>query len=153
MSNDLPSLAEAKRQAKWLREQTGSEGAGIGHSRALELVAKSYGYRDWNTFHAVIRDRPPKGFVPGERVRGYYLGQPFAATVIDVEVRAPGWYRLSLEADQAIDVVAFDSFSNFRKRISGTVGPEGKSRERTSDGRPHLEVDVGNVAVDCAATD
>ena len=142
MSLHLPTIPEVKAQAGRLRDRLAAEGTEITHGRALELVAHQLGYRDWNTLHAAIGNRPPEGFVPGGRVRGRYLSQPFEATVRAVEALRPGWFRLALDLDTAVDVVTFDSFSNFRKRITGTVGPTGLSRERTSDGRPHLELDI-----------
>lgn len=142
MSDDLPTLIEAKMQAKRLRERLATEGERIGHGRALELVARQHGFRDWNTFHATIGNRPPEGFTPGGRVRGRYLSRSFEATVLDARMLRPGWFRLVLDLDEAVDVVSFESFSNYRKRIRGTVGPAGTSRERTSDGRPHLEIDI-----------
>ncbi|MFC2966828.1 glyoxalase superfamily protein [Acidimangrovimonas pyrenivorans] len=142
MSARLPTVAEAKAQAKRLRAQLQAEGQEIGHSKALELVARQHGYRDWNTFHAALGNAPPEDWTPGGRVIGRYLGQPFIATVVAVKMTGAGWFRLELELDEAVDVVTFDSFSNFRKRIQGTVGPSGTSRERTSDGRPHLEIEI-----------
>lgn len=142
MNANLPTLAEAKAQARRLREGLAAEGRQISHSRSLELVASQHGYRDWNTFHAALGNRPPDGFVPGGRVTGHYLSQPFAATVLSVEMPRSGWFRLVLDLDEAVDVVTFDSFSNFRKRISGVVGPAGTSREKTSDGVPHLRIDI-----------
>ena len=142
MSDTLPTLSEAKEQAKALRADLASRGEPIGHARCLELVAHRHGFRDWNSFHAAIRDRTPAAFIPGGRVQGRYLSQPFTATVLSVEMLRPGWFRLALDLDEAVDVVRFDSFSNLRKRVTGTVGPAGVSRERTSDGRPHLEIDI-----------
>lgn len=140
--NALPTLAAAKSQAKRLRERLATEGVTLGHGQALELVAHQHGFRDWNVFHAAIGNRPPEGFVPGGRVSGRYLNQAFGATVLAVEMLRPGWFRLELEFDQPVDVVTFDSFSNFRNRVHGTVGPTGISRERTSAGVPHLEIDI-----------
>ncbi len=142
MSANLPTLAEAKAQAKRLRSKLAEDGTEIGHARSLELLAHQLGFRDWNTLHAAIGNRPPEGFTVGGRVEGRYLGQPFAATVVGIEALSPGWFRLELDLDEAVDVVTFDSFSNFRKRIRGVVGPSGLSKERTSDGRPHLELDI-----------
>lgn len=142
MTRQLPTITEAKQQARRLREDLAARGTEVGHAQALEMVAHQLGFRDWNTCHAAIGNRPPDGFTPGGRVRGRYLGQGFEATVIGVEMPRPGWYRLELDLDEAVDVVTFDSFSNFRKRIRGTVGPSGVSRERTSDGAPHLELDI-----------
>ncbi|MGB8621388.1 MAG: glyoxalase superfamily protein [Paracoccaceae bacterium] len=142
MTSQLPTIAEAKAQARRLRERLNAEGSEISHGKSLELVAHQHGFRDWNTFHAAIGNRPPAGFTPGGRVRGHYLSQPFEATVLSVEMPRPGWFRLELDLDTPVDVVTFDSFSNFRKRIRGTVGPSGVSRERTADGRPHLEIEI-----------
>ena len=49
-------------------------------------------------------------------------------------------YTLTLDLEEAVDVVRFDSFSNFRKRVTGMVDAGGVSSERTSDGRPHLQL-------------
>lgn len=146
----LPTVAEAKAQAARLRAgfQAGSQASlqtermEISHSQSLELIARQYGYRDWNAFFAAIGNRPPEGWVPGGRVCGRYLSQPFEAQVIAVEMLRPGWFRLTLDLDEAVDVVTFASFSNFRKRIRGAVGPAGTTREKTSDGRPHLELEM-----------
>lgn len=142
MSGRRPSLADAKAQAKRLRAGLLDGGADVTHGQALELVARQHGFRDWNTLHAAIGNRPPVAFSCGDRVRGHYLSQPFTATVKAVEEVQPGWFRLDLDLDAAVDVVTFDSFSNHRKRIKGTVGPSGRSRTRTSDGRPHLIIDL-----------
>lgn len=142
MSQSLPSIMQAKQEAKRLRGQLASQGTEISHTNALELIAKQYGFRDWNTFHAAIGDRPPENWKPGGRVRGTYMAQPFEATVMTVTMVTSGWYRLMLNLDEAVDVVTFDSFSNFRKRVQGTVGPAGETRERTSNGVPHLKLDI-----------
>lgn len=138
----LPTLAAAKSQAKRLRGRLASDGMTVSHSEALELVAHQHGFRDWNAFHAAIGDRPPDAFVPGGRVQGRYLGQDFEATILAVDMLRPGWFKLELDLDIAVDVVRFDSFSNFRKRIRGTVGPSGTSRERMGTGAPQLEIDL-----------
>lgn len=141
MTRTLPSLPEAKAKAKTLRADLTKQGTEINHANALEMVAHQHGFADWNTFHAAIGNRPPDGWTVGGRVQGQYLSQPFEATVKAVEILRPGWFRLVLDLDEAVDVVTFDSFSNFRKRISASVGPEGTSRERTSNGVPHLQMD------------
>ncbi len=142
MSYDLPTLAKAKGKARELRAQLHDEGHEIGHSQSLELIAIHYGYRDWNTLYAAIKIDAPNAWVLGQRVRGHYLSQPFTAKIIAVTSLQPGWYRLTLDLDEAVDVVTFDSFSNFRQRITKTVGPAGTTREKTSNGRPHLELEL-----------
>lgn len=142
MSAQLPTIAAAKAQARRLRERLNAEGTAIGHSQSLELVAHQLGFRDWNALHAAIGNRPSAPYAPGGRVRGHYLSQPFEGTVMAVAQIRAGWYQLELELDAPVDVVTFEGFSNFRKRIRGIVGPSGSSPERTSDGRPHLEIEM-----------
>lgn len=143
-STPLPSLDGLKDQAKRLRARFAAEDQPISHSRALELVAAQYGFRDWNTLHAAIGNRPP--FDPwqlGSRVRGHYLGQPFDAKVLGVQALTAqtGHYRLTLHFDEPVDVVTFESFSAFRQRVNCTVDETGRTASKTSDGRPHLELE------------
>ena len=51
-----------------------------------------------------------------------------------------GRYRASIQFDTPVDVVAFDSFSAFRRRVTVTVDATGATTEKTSDGRPHLQL-------------
>lgn len=142
MNGSLPSIAAAKDQAKRLRAKLKSDGTTISHSEALELIAHQHGCRDWNTLHATIGDLNPVTWSVGDRVRGRYLSQPFEAVILAVGRVRPDWFRLTLELDQAVDVVSFDSFSALRKRVTGVIGPAGSSREKTSNGRPQLELDI-----------
>ena len=141
MTRDLPTLVDAKAQAKRLRKDLAAEGVQITHAQALEKIAHRHGFRDWNAMHAAVRDISPESWSVGRRVTGTYLSQPFEATVMSAEQIRPGWFRLALNLDKAVDVVQFDSFSNLRKQIRIVVGPNGQSRERTSDGAPHMVLD------------
>ncbi len=136
----LPSLPSAKAQAKKLRLTLAAAGTQIGHASALEQVAQHYGFRDWNAMSAAIAQRNHTPWTVGEPVKGRYLSKTFHGVVRSIEPRAPDWYHLEIELDDAIDVVSFDGFSNHRTRVRGTVGPKGFSRECTSDGTPHLEI-------------
>ncbi|WP_394687940.1 glyoxalase superfamily protein [Hoeflea sp.] len=139
----LPTLGVLKDQARRLRSRLEANGEAISHSRALELIAAQFGFNDWNTLHAAAGNRAgPERLTPGARVTGAYLGQPFSARIVGVQAltSAPGSFRVSLDLDEAVDVVTFDSFSSFRKRVNGVIGKEGVSRERTSNGRPQLEL-------------
>lgn len=140
MALNLPTLADAKAQAKRLRQDLSADQ--ITHSRALELVAHQYGFNDWNTFHAALGNAKRPDYAPGSRVSGSYLGQAFKGAVVSATLVKTGWYRLVLDLDEAVDVVQFDSFSNMRRRIRGMIGPNGHSPDKTSDGTPHLVVDL-----------
>ncbi|SMX36812.1 glyoxalase superfamily protein [Octadecabacter ascidiaceicola] len=143
MTEQYPTVAQAKDLAKKLRLAKGSNGTAIGHAQSLEQVAHQHGFRDWNTMLAAIGNGAPKGWSVGEKVSGTYLSQFFSATVVSVRQLKPGWFRVELDLNEPVDVVSFESFSNFRKRIRGTVGPKGHSVERTSDWEPHLQIDLG----------
>ncbi len=134
----LPTLETAKAQARALRAALQAEGTDISHSAALELVAKSHGMRDWNTLHAAIGNRPPPPLVPGQIVEGRYLKQPFLAEVLGVTQLSEGRWEVVLQLDTPVDVVTFDSFSNFRSRVTKVIGADGRSFDTTSDGQPHL---------------
>lgn len=145
MTRDVLTKTQAKQEARHLRATLAEEGEKISHAQALERVAQSRGFRDWNAFHAALRDRPPQGWEVGGRVTGRYLSQPFAATVLAADQLRSGWFRLVLDLDEAVDVVRFDSFSNLRKQIRVEVGPEGHSKERTSDGTHHVVLDLAHL--------
>lgn len=142
MIDHLPTAHQAKDLAKRLRAKMAADGATIGHAKSLELVAQQHGFRDWNAMHAAIAISPPTGWRNGDRVTGTYLSQSFTATVLAAEEQTPGWFRLALQLDEAVDVVTSAKFSNHRARVQGVVGPKGHSQERTSDGKPHLQIDL-----------
>jgi len=139
----IPSLDALKQQAKRLRARLAEDGDFINHSESLEYIAHQYGYRDWNTLHAAAGNRPAKlQYQIGERVRGAYLGQPITGTLVAVSTGLSGRRRVTIELDEAVDVVTFESFSAYRSRISGTVDKDGVSRERISTGDPQLVVEA-----------
>ena len=140
----LPSIEDLKAQAKRLRARLEDDGQPVGHSQSLELVAHQYGYKNWNTLHAAVGNRPPPcPVVLGQRVRGRYLGQSFAGEVIAVRaVTPPGRFRITLHFDDPVDVVTFESFSAFRSRVNCTIDSRGVTAERTSNGQPHLHLDL-----------
>ncbi len=141
MSTSLPTLNAAKAQAKALRARKAAQGTALSHGQSLELIAKKYGFRDWNTCKARLPDLA-KGLTTGARVRGWYLSQPFAATVVTSEDRGDGWTYVALGLDYPVDVVRFDSFSSMRQRVQAVIGPNGHTRERTSDGQPHVVLEI-----------
>lgn len=138
----LPTLSEAKTLAKTLRHRLAEAGETLPYAEALERTAKAHGFRDWNAFHAAIRDRVPEAWRSGARVSGRYLSQPFTATVKRAVAQPAGWVRLTLDLDQAVDVVRSERFSNHRKRISCTIGQNRTTKETTSDGVPHMVLDI-----------
>ncbi|MDO6588864.1 hypothetical protein DS901_14270 [Loktanella sp. D2R18] len=141
MSGQFPTLHKAKTMAKVLR----AGASGMSHAQALEQIAKDHGFRDWNSFHAVICDFTPAYLTVGARVAGRYLGHACAGEIIHLSPQQPGWTRVEIQLDHPVDTVCFTSFKNMRSRITGTIGPDGYSKERTSDGQPHLILDTENM--------
>lgn len=140
----LPSVQDLKAQAKRLRTQLAILNTPVSHSQSLELLAQQYGLHDWNTLHAkaasLSNHRPP--WAVGDFVRGRYLDQPCAGRILALSMRSDGRYRVTVHLDEAVDVVEFDSFSNWRQRISATISSVGLSVGRRSDGVPHLVLEA-----------
>lgn len=140
-SPNLPSLEVLKDQAKRLRDTLGRQGTVINHSRSLELIAGQYGFRDWNTLMGVIGNRPPaRSYNIGDQVIGQYLGQMFTGRIIAVQTltSAHGRYRVTFDFDEPVDVITFESWSAYRKRVTCTLDEEGRTMEKTSNGVPHM---------------
>ncbi|WP_439636572.1 glyoxalase superfamily protein [Oceanicaulis sp.] len=135
----LPDLTELKAQAKRLRAALVDDGDFITHSESLELLAKQYGFRDWNTLHAQVGNRPSEPYHMGGQWAGTYLGQPFTGVIHALKKLDDGaHYEISFDFDEAVDVVKFDSFSAYRKRVTVTMDRQGRSLQKTSDGQPYL---------------
>ncbi len=135
-----PTLDTLKTQAKALRQALQVAGTAVTHAQALELVARQHGARDWNTLHArVTRTNAPPELALGDRVTGRYLGQAYSGEVIGLS--GPASHReVEIRLDKPVDVVAFESFSNWRSRIRGTLDANGRSHRKTSDGQPQVPV-------------
>lgn len=141
--SDLPEVSTLKDQARRLRSALEAEGDFITHSDSLELIARQRGYRDWNTLHAAAGNRPRDPFTVGARVRGRYLGQAFTGELLAVRRLSDGKaYAVTVDFDEAVDVVRFEGFSNLRKRVSVTLDRDGRSAARTSDGQPHMQLEA-----------
>lgn len=135
------SVEGAKAQARALRQALGASGKAISHAEALEIVARQHGARDWNTLCARRgqRNAPPE-LALGDRVRGTYLGHPYRGEIVGLS--GPLGHRtVEIRLDAPIDTVRFASFSNWRRRLRGTVDESGRSYRRTSDGVPQLVVE------------
>ena len=139
----LPTSDTLKSEARALRQERAGTGTAMTHSEALEATARAHGYRDWNTAVAAL---PRPGSCPvtlGDRVSGTYLKQRFAGRVLATAILSGDhYYRITVAFDEPVDVVTFDSFSSFRHRVTATVDASGVSPDRTSDGEPHMRLDL-----------
>ncbi len=140
MIESLSSIEQLKQQAKRLRQAFDEKGQSLGHSAALEMIARQHGFRDWNTLHARLGNRPAGCPVAvGDRVEGAYLGQPFKGRVMSVQILGtPNRFRVTIEFDEAVDVVTWDSFSAFRKRVTSVIDGDGVSPQKLSSSQPHM---------------
>ncbi|WP_412474791.1 glyoxalase superfamily protein [Rhizobium sp. WW22] len=140
-----PSIDELKAQARRLRQAMAERGDDMSHSTALELIAKQHGLCDWNTLSALAakpNDGPDAPLDVGSAVRGRYLNKPFTGKVLAMSAKSGGLYRITIHFDEPVDVVEFESFSAFRQRINAQVDADGISPRRTSNGVPHLVLDL-----------
>lgn len=141
--------AAFKHQARRLRLALSEEGISISHSKALDLVARQSGTRDWNTLAAngtkamsvpVRDDTAP--FRVGQRITGMFFTTPFDARIIAVEETIkPELWRITLQFDPAIDVSVSPNLSIRRRRYTIVVGADGRSRRLTG-------TETGGIALD-----
>jgi hypothetical protein len=140
-SLDTPTVTSMKAEARLLREDRATSGAAITHAAALEEIAHRHGYRDWNTAAAARPARAATPFQVGDRVRGTYLSQPFTGLLVGLElVHNLQRLKVIVQFDQPVDVIKFEGWSAFRKRVTATLDFSGVSPERTSDGEPHMRL-------------
>jgi hypothetical protein len=140
-SLDTPSIQTLKSEAKALREERARDGAPLNHGQALEEVARRHGYRDWNTASAALPERIAIPVQVGQRVKGTYLSRPFAGLVIAMKLMPDmQHYEVTVRFDQPVNVSKFASMVHNRQRVTATVGIDGVSLSRTSDGEPHMRV-------------
>ncbi len=137
----LPGVADMKAQAKRLRTALAAKGQAISHSQALELLSAQYGFKDWNTASATMSRPNHMPFAVGERVTGTYMQQAFKGEVLSLsKIGESGQYRVTLQFDEPVDVVTFDSFSAYRSRVTCVIHADGVAVKKTSNGEPYLKM-------------
>lgn len=142
----IPPVAELKAAAKALRAEAA---APMTHSQSLEALAHHYGLSDWNTLRASAQPAqvphpytgPHLGPYLGQRVEAIYLGHPVTGVIHAVKrMGANGAHRIAIDLDKPVNVSAFEGMDVLRRRLQATIGPDGATVEKTSDGRPQLQV-------------
>jgi len=135
---------DMKQQARRLRTSMAGRGVALTLAQALETVAHTNGFRDWNTASALAPETSPavqaNAWQVGQVVEGEYLGQAFRGTVLGVAKLPKNRDRITLRFDAPMDVVEFDSFSSFRQRVTAVIDADGVSPKKRSDGTPHLRL-------------
>lgn len=137
------TLPQAKARAKSLRADLATQGHAISHAQALELVARQNGARDWNTLHALLAKAEKPLFHVGQSLSGRYLGQRFTGRLLSVSAAGDRFFDLTIRFDEPVDVVTFASFSALRRQIRCKVDRAGISPQKTSNGEPHVVLDIG----------
>lgn len=143
MNTQHYTVDELKTQAKALRRSLAGEGHVISHSKSLETLANQFGYRDWNTLHAIAGNGTSVPYTLGEAVRGIYLGQAFEGEIVSLrKLSKDNRYGLTIKFDVPVDVVKFEGMTNFRSMVKVTLNDNGRSSEKTSDGQPHMALQM-----------
>ena len=136
-------LAELKAQARRLSAALAEDGVAVSHSRALELIARQQGARDWNTLSAQVKNEPDTtDLAVGQRVRGAYLGHPFEGRIRGLRrIGSAGHREVIVAFDRPIDVVASKDLSSHRRQVTCVLDNANRSPRKTSDGAPILVLD------------
>ncbi|WP_417309338.1 glyoxalase superfamily protein [Devosia sp.] len=141
-SLDTPSTTTLKSEARALRAARAATASPITHGAALEEVARNHGYRDWNTASAALPDRAASPLQVAQRVKGTYLGRPFAGLVLGVHMLADmSHFEVTVKLDRPVDVSRSELLGPIlRHRLRATVDLRGISAAQTSDGQPHMRI-------------
>ena len=130
--------SDYKSHAKRLRDALANDGITVSHGKALELVARQNGARDWNTLAAQgTASSSPDGrsgapFTVGEAVEGTFNGNPAHGRVIGLsETIKPELWRITVKFDPPVDASTSQNFSVKRNRVEMVVGADGRSRRLT----------------------
>ncbi|MEO3387207.1 glyoxalase superfamily protein [Mesorhizobium sp. CAU 1741] len=132
------SSSDYKTHAKRLRDALGAEGINLSHGKALDIVARQHGERDWNTLSArtgtasPVNDQPAPPFVVGDAVEGAFNGNAASGRVIGLaETIKPDLWRVTVKFSPPVDASTSQNFRAERTRVEMVVGADGRSRRLT----------------------
>lgn len=130
----------AKSRAKKLRTYLTQQDITLTHSASLEAIAKTEGFRDWNTYVASFKlaevaiqssKDVDTGLFPlqvGERISGTYRGAHFTGRLIGLEsTKGPGVWRAKLHFDDAVTIPGTELLKHTRQRVRCMLDSEGRS--------------------------
>lgn len=117
---------DAKGQAKRLRSHLAARDLSLSHAQALEAVAATHGYRDWNTASAKLPERTLPAV--GGKVAGTYLRRRFTGEVKSLQTLRPGLWRIAIHFDAPMNVSGSRLFTAERRRIHALIGADGTSQ-------------------------
>jgi hypothetical protein len=124
-----------KAAAKRLRAALAEDGVAITHAKALELVAKQNGVRDWNTLVAQPAAAEPNATTPfavGDKVAGTFNGRDARGRIIGLEETIkPDLWRVTVAFNPPVNAATSELFTAERRRVQMVVGADGRSRRLT----------------------
>jgi hypothetical protein len=130
--------SDYKTYAKRLRDALADEGIALSHGKALDIVARQNGARDWNTLAARTNDSASPvtmtgtPFAVGDHVEGAFNGKPATGRVIGLaETIKPDLWRVTVKFSPAVDASTSENFRAARTRVEMVVGADGRSRRLT----------------------
>lgn len=132
--------SDYKTYAKRLRNSLASEGINLSHGKALDIIARQNGERDWNTLSAKIdassnarhEPQPRAPFMVGDLVEGVFNGKPANGRVIGLaETIKPDLWRATIKFSPPVDASTSENFRAERTRVEMVVGADGRSRRLT----------------------
>lgn len=130
--------SDYKTHARRLRDALAAEGIGLSHGRALDIVARQHGERDWNTLAARASasagapETKPAPFAVGDAVAGLFNGAPATGRVIGLaETIKPDLWRVTVKFSPPVDASTSANFRAERTRVEMIVGADGRSRRLT----------------------
>jgi len=131
------TIPDYKTKARRLRDALADEGVALSHGKALDIVARQHGARDWNTLSArapapAPRDVPAPPFAVGDRVEGTFNDRPAQGRVIGLaETIKPELWRVTVKFSPPVDASTSAAFRAERTRVEMIVGADGRSRRLT----------------------
>lgn len=136
-TSQTPDAVQAhKANAKRLRSALAEDGIAITHAKALELVAKQNGVRDWNTLAAQPATAPEQNattpFAVGDQVAGTFNGRDARGRIIGLEETIkPDLWRVTVAFNPPVNAATSQLFTAERRRVQMVVGADGRSRRLT----------------------
>jgi len=131
--------SDYKTHARRLRDALAAEGVAVSHGKALDIVARQHGARDWNTLSARANAPAPQHgevqtppFAVGDRVEGTFNDRPAHGRVIGLaETIKPDLWRVTVKFSPPVDASTSAAFRAERTRVEMVVGADGRSRRLT----------------------
>lgn len=144
----------AKTRAKRLRATLAEQGHTISHSESLEAIAKTEGYRDWNTYSALFKtvseelsartnEHMQYPLHVGDTISGTFRGIRFAGRLLKLEETiTPGVWRAKLHFETPVKLPAHDALNLTRQRVSCMLNASGVSVNLKGKPDGHITLDM-----------